>query len=492
MLPFKPGFRLFINNEEYLFEDQITFEFHPTNFSSITFNDVIKKSLINKIDEVFINREFTFVEIRDKDGVKVLWIGFVNDTGRLSLLPNSLKTFSIKVSDFRKWLSLTKPITKIYLNKSPREILSDLIQKLGEPRIQMGSLNFDQTNDFTIKAYSTENKTLYQIFKDVIERQTNSILYFTFKEGVLFINYKSKSDFENIHPIQLDLKDNQFLKDYQILDIEYENDTTDYYNYLTYSSDNVISKIFKTETNLSIKDKTISLWEIPIIIVNDIEYTFIQDGKTGLKKQPIILNKEDYIKGQYYDFLFSPKQNVLEVNNPNEADKLTISYYVKTPLSIEAKDNQEILNLSRISKTNGIVFKQEKFNDISNPDDLLTAVRNDLSKYAKPKKTLTVTCRKLIWNLLDSIKVINANQAIDGFYIIKSLSGSVESQGSELFYNLTYNLQESRNLNMLVNKYDNQSYRDNPVIKDKQIVTQVETLQLHLKILIKDVEQGEI
>ena len=492
MLPFKPGFRLFINDEEYLFDDKVSFEFHPTNFSSITFNGVIKKSIINKLNEVFINREFTFVEIREADGITVLWVGLVNDTGRLSLLPNSLKTFSIKVSDFRKWLSLTKPITTIYINKTPYEILSDLIQKLREPRIQLGSINFDQTSDFTIKAYSTENKTLYQVFKDVMERQTNSVLYFTLNDGVLFINYKSKSQFNVVNPLVLDLKDQVFLANFQILDVEYENDTTDYYNYLTYSSDNVISKVFKTETDLLVNEKTVLLWETPIIVVNDLAYTFITDGKTGVKRQPIIINKDEYIKGQFYDFLYSPKQNSLEVNNPNDVDRLTISYYVKTPLSLEAKNVQEILNISKLSKTNGIVFKQEKFNDISNPDDLLSAVQNDLSKYSKPKKLLTVTARQLIWDLLDTVHVINASTLIDGFYVVKSLSGSVQSLGSDLFYELTYNLQESRNLNTLVNKYDNQSYRDNPVIKDKQIITQVETLQGYLRILIKDVQPGEL
>ena len=78
--------QLFIDNEEYDFESKFDFYFHPTNFSSMKFLNVIKKD-VNFYPENMkvqkIEREFTFAEVK-QDGITIFF-GIINKTGRFSI-----------------------------------------------------------------------------------------------------------------------------------------------------------------------------------------------------------------------------------------------------------------------------------------------------------------------------------------------------------------------------------------------------------------------
>lgn len=462
---FNNTFQLFINGEEYDFEDEVKFYFHPTNFSSFTLNNVVKKSnnnwpnITNAID---IQNEFAICEL--KLNGETFFIGIINDVGRLSLMPNKPKTFSLQIADFRKWLSLTKPLNEIYINKTPSFIVQNLITKLNEPKIKVGQLNFTTTNDFTIKAYNTTNKTLYQILKDVIERQTNSVLYFTVENGIFYINYKSVEDFKNTSPLILDINDENFLLNYKIEDINYDNETNDYYNYLAYSSDNVISKMFIKETNLSLKeDKIVLLHQIGKIIEGK-NNTYFYNPTTQDKIIPTILTTEEAKEGKFCHLVWSEGSNALENRFVSSSYVLNINYKIKQKLTLEAKNLNEINRLKALTGTKGIVYKSEKFNDISDPDDLLAAVKNDLEKYSYPNKILTINAKENIWKILDTVIVTNINENINGKYIVQQMEGSFKRiKGSNtVLKDITYVLKQTRNFNTLENKFDNQSYRDLP------------------------------
>ena len=58
--------KLFINNEEYDFGGTVTFSFHPTNFSKMVFNDVIKKAdnvYPKMLQNLNISREFSIATV---------------------------------------------------------------------------------------------------------------------------------------------------------------------------------------------------------------------------------------------------------------------------------------------------------------------------------------------------------------------------------------------------------------------------------------------
>lgn len=486
-MDFNKTFELYINGEKYDFEDNFSFYFHPTNFSNITLNNVVKSTnnnwpnITNIID---FKNEFTICELRQNN--RTFFIGVVNDVGRLSLMPNKPKTFSIQISDFRKWLSLTKPINKIYFDKTPSFIVNDLISSLNEPKIGVGNLSFSTDSNFTIKAYNTTNKTLYQILKDVIGRQTNSTLYFTIENNIFKINYKSIEDFKTPHQIKIDPTNQDFLVNYKINDIVFDNETNNYYNYLSYTSDNIISKFLIFENNLLLNsDKVILLNNVGRIIEGQ-DKTYFYNEKTHDKIIPVIMNSEDAKEGKFCHLVWSENSNIIENKFVSNDYKLKICYQSKISQTLEAKNLEEIRRLQNISGTSGIVYKSEKFNDISESDDLLAAVKNDLAKFSKPNKILTLTSNAFIYNVLDTVEVVNISDDVNGIYIVSQIEGKVKSLGNnDVFKEFTYTLKQTTNFDTIENKFDNQSYRELSATTQNTI-EDADTISSSVQIIFED------
>lgn len=491
MIDFNKTLQLFINGKEYDFSNNISFNFHPTNFSSITFNDVIAKE-----DNVFpfylknpkkIHREFTFAEV--KQNGETIYFGVINDTGRLSLFPNSVKTFSVVITDFRKWLSLTNPINKLYRNKTPSEIVNDVVEILNEERIDVGVLNF--TNNEPISAYSSINKNAYQILKNVISKQANSFLYFTIENNKILINYKSEEDMKVISKIKLDVNDKQFLSFYKIEDIVFENETYDYANFLTYTSENIISSFPIVEYDLTI-NANIYLKSNPIIIDTEISKTFLKN-KEGETRRAIFINEKKYIAGQIYDFLYNPDNNVLKANENliDSGEVLTITYYTKGKVSFQDKNSEEIEEISQISKTNGIVAKYDKFNDLSYANDLLRLLRTDLELFSTPNKKLIITSGEPIWELTEAVEVNVGIENLNGIYLVHEVSGENKVFGNGAIKQYTYTLKQTKNFDNIVNKFDNQSYRDEAIYNDEAFVEDIITFFRNIDLFAKNTYIGQ-
>lgn len=475
MINFNKTLKLLINGEEYDFSNNITFSFHPTNFSTITFNDVIAKKNnkfpLNIQNPNKVNREFTFAELWQDN--QLIYFGIVNDTGRFSLFPNKLKTFSVVITDFRKFLSSTNPINKLYRNKTPQEIVNDVVEFLNEEKISIGKLNF--TNNEPIQAYSSVNKNAYQILKNVITKLSNSFLYFTIENNKILINYKSEEDMKNISPIKLDSNDLQFLKTFKIKDIVFENETYDYANFLTYTSENIVSTFPTTEYDLLINEN-IYLKSKPITIDSDIEKTFII-SQDGTKRKAIFLNEKNVTSGKIYDFLYNPENNILKSNESIRGQKLTITYYTKGKVTFQDKNSKEIVEISKISGTNGIVAKYDKFNDLSYSNDLLRQLKTDLEQFSSPNRKIIITSEEPIWELTDVVEVQFNIEEVDGLYLVHSVNGKSQIIGeSGKMQEYEYELKQTKNFDNIINKFDNQSYRDEAIYNEEQFIEDTLTL----------------
>ena len=122
--------------------------------------------------------------------------------------------------------------------------------------------------------------------------------------------------------------------------------------------------------------------------------------------------------------------------------------------------------MKSISNTNnGIVFKTEQYNDITTWNDLSNALTNLYDKYSSFQATITLVCRDFIWDILDVVSVTNINDQINGNYFVQSISGClIKGENNNHFFEITYILNSSKNLDTLLNKYNSQIYRKNPEV----------------------------
>ena len=477
MIDISGNIQLFIDNVEYDFQNKFEFYFHPTNFSSMKFFEVIPKNnnfYPNNIQYQKPDREFTFAKVL-KDN-EVIFFGIINKTGRHSLMPNQLKTKAVEICDYRKWLSVSKNIDKIFFNKKPKEIVSEVVNILNEPRIKLGSLNF--TNDDYIKAYSLTNKNAYQILKEVIPNLTNSILVFKNEGEFVTINYKSNQELkQNISPIILDFNNVDFFSEYKILDINYENDTSNYANSITCTSNNLLSEKPTDNRILILESDVLVLSNNIDKVINEKEFTYIQK-QTGEIITLDIKNKSNLTEGEYFDIAYDLGKNTIEVNEKylKQNNILNIRYFSKQTLTITANNYGEINKLATISGTSGIVSRTEKYNDYSNVNDLYRVLNTQLEKNSIEKSTLILKSNKKIWDLLDVVNVKNYSDEINGIYLVHEISGNGTAWITGELIEYEYTLKKTFSTDNIVNLFDSQSFRDNPAYDENNVLETTETI----------------
>lgn len=485
--------RLFINKKEMDFNTEITFSDHTSNFSSITFNNVIPKDK-NNVNEIFkihdYGTEFSIGEVYI--GSELVFFGIVYATGRLVFEKYQPKTKSIQIVDFRKWLSLKKPVNTVFSKIEPALLVTKLVEKLNEPRIIVGRLSF--SDDSIINSYSTVDKTPYQVLKEVIAKETDSLLYFEITpDNKISINYKSNNDLLLEEKILVDLTNNDFFEKYKVTKTELETNIDNYANIIKYESENIISNITTVEDLIIGNSESITL-------LNDIG-TILKTQETYLYKNtekiiPVIINEKQYVTGMYYDILYTTAKNSVKVNKKyvNNNYALHLSYKAKTKNSIQLINWEERVKVAELSNTAGDVFKYEKTNDISDLNDLLRLCQGDLNISSLITKKFFIESEIPIWNVGQTAFIKTNNPTIDGVYLVISANGYIlaNTDNNNNNYTLprfTYELINSKNANTLVNQFDNQSYKTNAFIDDFVLIETTDTIDdnviLHCKTNVK-------
>lgn len=482
--------RLIINSVEMDFANSFSFYEHPINFSTMTFNEVIPKANNQYPNYLNIDKytdDFSLAEVYS--GNKLIFFGVVNSTGRLDLFRTKPKTKTVEISDFRKWLSLKKPVEQYFFNKSPEDIVIAIVQGMNEPRIKIGNLSF--TNNDNIKAYSSESKTPYQVLKEFIAAQTNSLLYFKIEDDAsITINYKSNDDIiNNASKIVLDLDNVDLLKQYQITEITLESNTDNYTNYVKFDSENIVSTVSTNET-FELRDNTdFTLLYNVGSINNNFNDTYILKSD-GSKVKIVVITDDLAQSGKYYDVTYTVGNDTISVNDKwlNSGNQLYFSYYQKKRTALELKNDDQIALISSLSNTTGEVYQYEKYNDISSYNDLLKQARNTLDYNSSLKKILTITADQPIWEVADAVQVKCKDANVADVYLVQQMEGSVtaSSIGDKTNFWLaefTYTLQNTNNVDTYVNQFDNQSFRDNAITDDNSIMVTTESVSIEGNIL---------
>lgn len=495
--------KLIINGIEMDFSNNFSASAHPTNFSNMIFHEVIPKDKNFYPENLKVQNyaeEFSIGEVYAGD--QLIFFGIVNSTGRLNLNPFTPKTKTVEIADFRKWLSIQKPIPLLFFNEFPENLVNTLIEKLNEPKIVVGTLDFS-TNEL-IGAYSTVDKSPYQVLKEVVAKQTNSILYFQINtQQQITINYKSNDTLANdIEPLIIDLNNLDLLKEYKILDIEFESNADKYSNIVKVESSNVIANIV-TEEKITILDKdSFTLNNVVGKVSNNIANTYLYKLATPTVKQSaIILNEEFYKEGQYYDVLYKTGNNIIKINKKylDQDWVLNFGYFIKRKTSVELSNTQEIARIASFSMTKGEVYRYERLNDLTNFNDLLKATESNLEIYKNTERIIYITSEIPLYDILDVVEVVSQeNDKVSGLYLVHEIN--VDINGSSIKDASNNNnfilpvfstvLKATKNTDNIVNEFDNQNFRDNPVVNQAEISDTTETIILNGKFnLISNIKE---
>ncbi|MCS4536751.1 hypothetical protein NXS15_01220 [Mycoplasma sp. CSL7475-4] len=490
---FSGNLTLRINGDDnWAFSNELSFSYHATNYSKLIVNNVIHREQLARGEHFEYSSKFssldTFALATLYSGDKAIFTGLINSQGRYSLNPYKIKDKSLEIVDVRLWLSKKSPVDISFIDISPGDALDLFINALNENgKIKKGVVNFSDNSN--ISAYDTTSKSPYSVLKEIFALQTRSFLYFTQdNSGALLINFASENDFQNNESLKISPQNWDQL---QLLDLNVEENYDGYFNRVRLQSDNVIANI-PNQQHFIISANTSSLWlDKPfgrsIESNNELKSTWYILGKSNEPQAFELVSKREQSQGKNYHGYYEQDSREIVLNPEwnHENVGVFIVYYSKTKQAITLDNSQEIQRIHNLNTFTGDIYKWEQFNDLSTYNDLFKQANNSLRLNSKPRKELKIETTKPLLELGESVDLMFGDDKFDGRYIVYSFSGKF--RGSDNGVHITYQLRNGLNSDTLINFYDSQEYKKNPLF--------VETLDTlfkfkdfnHLQQLYKDI-----
>ncbi|BAW18182.1 hypothetical protein MBVG596_0371 [Mycoplasmopsis bovigenitalium] len=466
---FSGNLQLIIDGDnQWAFSKDIEFNYHATNFSRVVLHNVIHKEILESglhfSTHPYMSKLDTLALATLTSNGKAIFTGLINSQGRYSLNPKAIKDRSIELVDIRLWLSKKTPPDLTFEDVNPSDALDAIIETMQEPKIKRGKVSF--SDNTPISAYDTTNKSPYSLLKDVLAVQTKSFLYFNQDQnGNLLINYASEFDFLNREVPVLNY-DNW--SEFQLLDIKLEENTDGYFNKLRVASDNVLST-YEINEKVSATNEMKSIWvsqPIGKIASNGSEAKsyYIKNNNTEKTELLEIATKEEYTKGKKCHLYFNEGERELVFNNVWDWDNTTLNifYHSLNKGGVTVENASEISRIRELNTFNGDVFKFEQFNDLADYGDLFNKAKNYLNINSRPRKELKIITTKPFLEIGDFVELAFNDFKFDGRYVCYGFNVKFSANVNSL--HITYDLRNSFNSDTLVNFYDDDGYRKNPLL----------------------------
>ena len=474
--------QMFIGNEEVVCQNQITISEEILTTSSTTLNNCYPKSWEN--DKNYTSRYYypkdysKFKILRDNN---LIFCGVVKNTGNINLNPRYPHFCSLQILDFKALLSEGDTLDFVIANKTVTEAIEMVVDKVKEYGFIVGNIQIEGAND-VIGAYSTLNKTAYDVFQYLADITQSKWFTRTIDENTVAIDFYD--------PVLMTKAGNiEFTEEYfetnKICDMKFSYGTYDYRNKQIMLSDEVYADIDYTEN----------------ITADGFSKSFDVSTKIGIVKSisvngvaKIIATKEDKEIGIEADFYWSADNTQIETDTLYSSG--SIIQVVYTPL---VKGRQIVINEDEITRiatqTNrkGTISRYESRNDVLSSAELNKIGQSYLRYKGIPEITLTIETEDI--QLFDVGEVVYFNAPLNELkqdYLVKKKQTKmfVSGEQNKIFY--TYELSSSFNGENEINYFDNQRNKATGNISTGEYIDRNIDIENQALIIFKDVEIQEI
>ena len=474
--------QMFIGNEEVVCQNQITISEEILTTSSTTLNNCYPKSWEN--DKNYTSRYYypkdysKFKILRDNN---LIFCGVVKNTGNINLNPRYPHFCSLQILDFKALLSEGDTLDFVIANKTVTEAIEMVVDKVKEYGFIVGNIQIEGAND-VIGAYSTLNKTAYDVFQYLSDITQSKWFTRTIDENTVAIDFYD--------PVLMTKAGNiEFTEEYfetnKICDMKFSYGTYDYRNKQIMLSDEVYADIDYTE-NITADgffiffDVSTKIGIVKSISVNSVAKT--------------IATKEDKEIGIEADFYWSADNTQIETDILYSSG--SIIQVVYTPL---VKGRQIVINEDEITRiatqTNrkGTISRYESRNDVLSSAELNKIGQSYLRYKGIPEITLTIETEDI--QLFDVGEVVYFNAPLNELkqdYLVKKKQTKmfVSGEQNKIFY--TYELSSSFNGENEINYFDNQRNKATGNISTGEYIDRNIDIENQALIIFKDVEIQEI
>ena len=448
--------KIYIDNEEVLCDKEITIKEELLNTSSTILKNCYPKSweTTKNYTQWYFPKDYSVCKIYDNNN-NLIFCGVAKNTGNVSLNPRDPHYVDIQILDFKTFLSEGETLDYVITNQTVTQAITTVVNSISDYGFVVGNVQI--IDDTTIGAYSTLDKTPYDVFQyfanitgtrwftRMIDDQTVAIDFYDPTMLNQGINIEYTKEFFQTKDI-IDMKFNYSTKDYRNKQIIKSNQVFGGTNYIeTFIADGT-SDTYILSANVG---------KIVSVTIDGLNLTFT--------------TKENRELGYTADIYYSFGQNSLLSDYLFGTNRILVVTYI--PL-IEGR--QIILNSNEVNRIEnstgrkGVIARYETRNDTIDSNELYLIGKSYIRYKGTAEITLTVKSRQNLWNIGDVIYFDAPIDELDKSYMVKGKTIQRLPLNDVIFY--TYEFTSSYNDEKSINYFDNQRAKNSGNIGEGQFI----------------------
>lgn len=474
--------RILINNEEVVCDKDFTIEQEMLSTPSVILNNVYPASWETTKDYVsnfYYPEDYSKCLIYD-DNDNLIFAGVVENTGEISLNPRYPHYCSLQVLDFKTFLSEGETLDFVIADKTITQAIEQVVNAIADYGFVVGNIEILNPNE-TIGAYSTKDKTAYDVFQYIADITQSRWTTRMVDENTVAIDFYDPTMMPEGTNIEYTT---EWFEANDIHDMTFSYASRDYRNKQIMTSDEVYGGAIQKETIVANGYQTqFNTYEkigvINSIKINGRNYTFTTKA-----------NKE---LGVTADFYYAPGETYFESNDLQSAGEIIIIEY--TPIVL---GRQIIINASEINRIStstgrkGTISRYENRNDATTSYELQQIGKSYLKYKGNPEITLTVVTSQNIWNVGETVEFDAPLDELSTDYMVKKKTIRYIVTGTQkvLFY--TFEMSSSYNSEQAINYFDNQRAKTFGNIGEGEYIARNIDIENSANIIFYDTEFTEI
>ena len=412
----------------------------------------------------------------------LLFSGIVKNSGNISLNPRYPHFGSFQILDFKTFLSESDTLDFVISNKTITEAIEMVIDAISTYGFILGNIKIFGADD-VIGAYSTQNKTAYDVFQYIAEITGSRWFTRLIDEKTIAIDFYDPTLMERGDNLEYNEK---YFEDNYVVDLSFSYGSRDYRNKQVILSDEIYASIDYTEVILSNGYQTTFNTEnnigiIKSIYIDNIEKTFATNNE-----------KETGIDSEFY---YTPGKSSFESDGSTypAGTQITITY---TPLVRGRQvvyNNDEVARIYAQTGRKGVIARYESRNDILSSKELDKVGQSYIKYKGSPEVILTLTTEeKDLYNIGQIVYFDSPISDLAQDYMVKSKQIKIimiDEISQKVFF--IYELTSSFNAEKEINYFDNQRNKNKGNISVGETITRNIDIENTANIIFKDMTINE-
>ena len=411
---------------------------------------------------------------------ELIFCGIVKNSGNISLNPRYPHFCDLQILDFKNFISESDMLDFVISNKTVVEAINMVIEAIKDYGFILGNVNIFGADDI-IKAYSTQNKTAYDVFQYLADITGSRWYTRTIDEETVAIDFYDPT----LMPSGMNIEYNvDWFEENQIVDLQFNYGSRDYRNKQVMMSNEVFGNINYNETLISNGYETSylllnNIGEIVSITINGEEKTFVTNELHDI--------------GFEADFYYTPNKNQLESEDTYSIGTQIVVKYIPIIEGRQVVYNyDEIMRINNQTGRKGIIARYETRNDTTSSKELEKIGETYIKYKGTSEINLLLTSEKDLYNIGQIVYFDSPINELTQSYMVKTKEIKIIAVADFQKVLYDFELTSSFNSEKEINYFDNQRSKNKGNIEEGETITRNIDIENSTEILFNNLSISEV